>query len=121
MMAVLSLNAFAGKVPTFTIKPSQQKALTAPGYCQIEVNNRSSKSAIVDIYYDDSPGYRNNVVQPGYSMYVDLYYGGYCHNRAYLVISTPESYLLYAKYTGVHGVVDVFNKLKDTIAAELKA
>ena len=122
-LMLISAASFANQGPKFTIKPHSQAGLTAttPGYCEIEVANHSSRQAVVDIYYDDTPGFRNNYVQPGYSLYVDLYYNGYCHNRAYLLVSSMDPYLLYAKYTSAHNVVDIFDSYNNKVAAKLQA
>lgn len=119
-LSLWTLVSFAQQAPKFSIQPnSKAQGLTTPGFCQIEVANHSSRGAVVDIYYDDAPGFRNNYVQPGYSLFVDLNYAGYCHNRSYLVVSTPESYLLYAKYTGVYSTVDIYNAYNNKLEAKL--
>jgi hypothetical protein len=129
LLVFVSLSAVAASdKPTLSIRPSsselapqaQAQAMT-PGYCEVEVANLSSQSAIVDIYYDDAAGFRNNYVQPGYSLYVDLYYNGYCHNRSYLVISSPNNYLLYAAYAKVYDIINITNGFNKKMEAALKA
>lgn len=129
ILVLVSLSAMAASdKPTLSIKPSsseqspqaQAQAMT-PGYCETEIANLSSQSAIVDIYYDDAAGFRNNYVQPGYSLYVDLYYNGYCHNRSYLVISNPNNYLLYSAYAKVYDVISITNGFNNKMEAKVKS
>lgn len=127
ILMVFAINVFAGEMeqPKFSVKPSSAKAkgmtkaqVTTPAYCEVEVANLSSQTAIVDIYYDDAPGFRNNYVQPGFSLYVDLFYNGYCHNRSYLVVSNINNYLMYSAYAYTYDVINIYNTFQNIMEAK---
>lgn len=80
-------------------KSPTDKNFTWPGYCEIEIINRSYQDVYVYGEFDD--GYRLDPFVI-YSFegphYISLYYYGYCHSGMYLYISTEQGYLLYSGY-----------------------
>jgi len=104
-------------------KSPTDKSMTWPGYCEIEIINRSYQDIYVSGEFDD--GY---ILDPFtiYSFegphYVSLYYYGYCHVGMYLYISTHEGYLLYSGYTKRRSSIRVLpyygNQMKVEVSAK---
>ncbi len=114
MRAIIVLIASLFAIPTFAATPnkiSMKVGYTAPGYCEIEVANQSHKGAYVDILYDNHTRRNGNYVYPGYSLNIPLYYGGYCHQYAYLNIYSPEHYLLFSGYAYVGHTITIHSAL----------
>lgn len=80
-------------------KSFTDKNFTWPGYCEIEIINRSYQD--IYVYGDFDDGYRLDPFMI-YSFegphYISLFYYGYCHSGMYLYISTDQGYLLYSGY-----------------------
>jgi hypothetical protein len=116
IISVLSFTTYAQN--SNTIPATKTATMTAPGYCEIEIANRSYKGAYVDIQYDNGSRRNNLYVYPAHSLFVPLYYGGYCHQAAYFTVYSPEHYLLYSGYAYVGHTLTINAALHGTMTVK---
>ncbi|MCC5791539.1 MAG: hypothetical protein JJT82_02890 [Legionellaceae bacterium] len=84
-----------------------QKKMMLPGYCQIEVINRSFEPVNVSGRFIDGDWLDPFTIYPyEYPHYISLYYYG-CQPGMYLTISNVNGHLIYDRYTAVYQVVTV--------------
>ena len=92
--------------------------LTRPGLCELEVANLSHKSAFVDLVYDNFSVSAGHHVAPGYSLYVPLHYGGYCHSAVYALLYSPESTILYKDFGYVDQILKIYSGLNSVVSVK---
>lgn len=86
-----------------------RSAPAAPGYCQIEIVNRSNHDVTVYGTFDDgSPlhAFRMYAGEPPH--YIDLHYHAYCHSGMHLRIEriqSPHHMMVYDAWTHVNSTV----------------
>jgi len=73
-----------------------------PGYCEIEIINRSMEDVVVSGGLDSNVSLRPFVVY-SYELphYISLYYYGYCYSGMFLHIDTTSGRPIYDRYTPV--------------------
>lgn len=97
-----------------------------PGFCEIEIINRSFDNVTVFGTYED-----NALIIPfdifanSYPHYVSLYYRDFdgiyrCHNSMYISIETFNHYPVYSTYTRVGSTINIVPYLNKQIKAEVK-
>ncbi len=72
----------------------------APGVCEIEVANATHVAYQMDVNYDDG-GTDREFIQPLDKLYIDLNFpkgSSYCQNGAYVMLSTLNGRLFFARY-----------------------
>ena len=85
-------------------------APAAPGYCQVEIVNRSHHDVLVDGAFDDGsrlPGFRMYSNETAH--YIDLHYHGYCHSALRLEITSLQvpHRVIYEAWTHVNTTVHI--------------
>lgn len=110
------------KVDMNTAAVSATKNAMVPGYCEIQINNRSFDNVTVYGTFDDgiamTPFDIYAFEQPHY---ISLYYYGYCHRDMYLNIVTFSGYPVYSGYTRADSAVNIVPYLTNQVKAEIKA
>lgn len=124
----LASNLFAANVHKHpqaeaqTAKPSEKK-LMSPGYCEIEIINRSFTDVSVYGTFDDNSPVDFDVYRGDGPHYISLYYYGYCHQDMYLEIYPlhNHSYPIYSGITAVNSTVLIDTYLKNQAKASVSA
>lgn len=106
-------------------KKSDEKNLTYPGYCQIELINQSSTNVRVIATYDTGYVDDFNIYSYESPHYMNLYYHFYCHSGMYITIMNlfPPYNTIYSGWTNVNSTVVVrnFPYLDKKVQAEVTA
>lgn len=88
-----------------------RNAPAAPGYCQIEIVNRSHHDVMVYGTFDDgSPLHPFRMYGGESPHYIDLHYHAYCHTGAHLRIEriqSPHHIVMYNAWTRVNSTVHI--------------
>ncbi|KTD60267.1 hypothetical protein Lsan_2045 [Legionella santicrucis] len=92
-------------------KNSVSRPSMLPGYCQIEVINRSYDDVYVYGIFDDGIGLPAFMV-PSFDSphYIDLFYYGYCHSGMRVTIESirfPYNVVIYDQFTTVNSTVRI--------------
>ena len=101
-------------------KTSKEQTMKSPGYCEIEIINRSFDNVTVSGMFDD--GYSMlpfTVYSFGMPQYIDMYYYGYCHAGMSLFIDAWSGYRVYAGYTQTNTTIHVVPYLTNQLKAEV--
>ena len=97
-----------------------------PGFCEIEIINRSFDNVTVfGTYEDSSQIVPFDIYSNENPHYVSLYYRDFdgiyrCHNTMYVAIETFNHYPVYSAYTRVGSTINVVPYLNKQIRAEVK-
>ncbi len=129
LIALVSLLAFSAQAknidipkPYFSPQLEQKQSVTRPGVCEIEVRNNSIRSAFIDVVYPITENKlelkANMRIAPGYTMYIPLFYGGFCHTGAYALMYNSNATILYKNFAYKDQVLTIENGLSDTIAVK---
>jgi hypothetical protein len=104
---------------------SAAKGARWPGYCEIEVVNRSNDDVNVFGTFDDGSTMDPFTIHRfGYDapQFISLYYYGYCHSGMNLYVETVRGgYRLYTGYTPVGSIVEVVPYLANQQKVEVHA
>lgn len=104
-------------------KEKSKQAVSWPGYCEIEVVNRSFENVVVSGEFDDgSPLIPFNIYSYGFDTphYISLYYFGRCHAGMILHVDTFSGYPLYSAYTYRQSTVTIVPYLKNQVKAQVQ-
>lgn len=105
-----------------TMAASSTKNAFSPGYCEIEVLNRSFDDVTVYGTFDDGSAL---IPFNAYSFesphYISLFYYNYCHRNMYLDVVTFDGYHIYSGYTRVDTTVKIVPYLTNQVKAEIQA
>lgn len=74
--------------------------------CELRINNLTDKPALASIHYDQRLDDLVNIA-PHRSLFVDLYYGGYCHNKAYFQLYRYDNELYFSGILAPGQVFDI--------------
>ena len=87
---------------------SSKKNISLPGYCEIEVINRSYDNVkVYGVYNDGLTMEPFNVYSFERPHYISLFYYGYCHLGMNLDIVTWSGYHKYSDYTEIGTTVQI--------------
>lgn len=98
----------------FKASPNVLKKMMLPGYCEIEILNRSFEPVHVSGTFIDG-GYLEafDIFPHEYPHYITLQYWG-CQPGMYLTISNFNGYVIYSGYTPVYQTITVYPLLGNT-------
>lgn len=97
-----------------------------PGYCEIEIINRSYDNVTVfGTYEDNSQIAPFDIFTNEYPHYISLFYRDYdglyrCHNSMYIAIETFNHYPVYSSYTRVGSTINVVPYLNKQVKVEVR-
>jgi len=74
--------------------------------CELRINNRTDKPALALIQYEQRLDDQVNI-SPHRSLFVDLYYSGYCHNQAYFLLYRYDHELYFSDVLAPGQVFDI--------------
>lgn len=90
---------------------AMQSAPAAPGYCQIQIVNRSGEDVTVYGTFDDgSPLHPFRMYAGDAPHHIDLHYHGYCHSGMHLKIEriqSPHNVMMYNAWAHVNSTVQL--------------
>jgi hypothetical protein len=99
---------------------SVAKNLKYPGYCEIEIINRSFSNVSVYGTFDDGTSLQPFDIYSFESPhYISLYYYGYCHYGMNIYINTFGGSYVYSGYTPVGTTIRVVPYLANQLKAEI--
>ena len=103
-----------------TDKAPQDKKVSYPGFCEIEIINRSFEHVSVYGVFDDGASLEPfNVYSFESPHYISLYYYGYCHSGMNLFINTFDGDYLYSGYTPTGTTIRIVPYLAKQLKVEL--
>ena len=123
---------FAGNrhIHTESVTDKAQTAVASkammPGFCEIEIINRSYDHVTVfGTYEDNSQIAPFDIFSYGYPQYISLFYRDFdgvyrCHNTMYLAIETFNHYPVYTGYTMVGSTINIVPYLNKQVKAEVR-
>lgn len=102
-------------------KNVSQKEMT-PGYCEIEIINRSYDDVRVYGVFDDfTPMKPFKVYSYGSSAYISLYYKSYCHLGMNLYVDTWNDHInIFTGYVKVNTTLNVVPYLANKVKIEIQ-
>lgn len=74
--------------------------------CELRINNLTDKPALALIQYDQRLNDRVDIA-PHRSLFVDLYYDGYCHSSAYIQLYRDASELYFSGVLAPGQIFDI--------------
>lgn len=99
-------------------KQTINKGITYPGFCQIEIINRSFTDVRVYGVFDDGNVVDFNIYRFEQPHYISLFYNFYCHNMMYITIQSPYA-TLYSDWTNVNSTIRILPYLQKQAKAEV--
>ena len=118
--SVFATNQHSHLVANNTDNSPLDKNSTLPGYCEIEIINRSYEDVRVYGVFDDG------VYLDPFTIYsfegphfISLYFYGYCHQGMDLYIDTWSGYHLYAGYTPRRRSIRIVPYLTNQLKADI--
>lgn len=86
----------------------QSKPMTAPNYCEIEINNYSFHDVQVFGVFDTGVALTPFIIHSFESPhYISLFYFGYCHAGMNIHINTYAGDVVYSAYTIPHTIIRI--------------
>lgn len=99
---------------------STEKNVGYPGYCEIEIINRSFDDVTVYGIFDDGVTMEPfNIYSFESPHYISLYYYNYCHAGMNLYIDTFSGYHVYSGYTYAKSTVRIVPYWANQLKAEI--
>jgi hypothetical protein len=104
-----------------TDKDKITKSVNYPGFCQIEVINKSADDVIVSGVYDNgAPLYPFNIYSSDFPRYINMYYYGACHSSIYINVDTFSGYRKFSGYVFTSTTLWLDSRLNGELKAEIK-
>jgi hypothetical protein len=82
-------------------------AVAAPGHCEIEIVNGSHEAVTVHVTFEDRHSVSFVMHQHDAPHYVNLFWGGYCHRDAHVVVTDAHRRPLYSSFTKVDAIIHI--------------
>jgi len=118
--SVFAANHHARPQTNHTDNASQDKNVSYPGYCEIEIINLSFDDVTVYGQFDDGEILEPfNVYSFESPLYIPLYYYGYCHAGMNLSINTFRGDYIYSGYVPTGMSIRIVPYLANQLKVEL--